>query len=56
MHPLFTGFAQFNFMTHPGPNAQTYLVAVEVFPTAIQGKARGVAAAFARMAADGNAA
>jgi phosphate transport system substrate-binding protein len=34
----------FNFMTNLGPNAQTYLLAGEVFPTAIRGKGAGVAA------------
>ena len=31
---IFTGFMLFNFMTNLGPNAQTYLLAGEVFPTA----------------------
>lgn len=28
----------FNFMTNIGPNAQTYLLAGEVFPTGIRGQ------------------
>ena len=35
---IFAGFMLFNFMTNLGPNAQTYLLAGEVFPTAIRGK------------------
>lgn len=31
------GFMLFNFMTNLGPNAQTYLIAGEVFPTRIRG-------------------
>ena len=30
---IFAGFMLFNFMTNMGPNAQTYLLAGEVFPT-----------------------
>ena len=30
---IFSGFMLFNFMTNLGPNAQTYLLAGEVFPT-----------------------
>jgi putative MFS transporter len=41
----------FNFMTNIGPNAQTYLLAGEVFPTAIRGKGAGFAAAFAKIGA-----
>ena len=41
----------FNFMTNLGPNAQTYLLAGEVFPTAIRGKGAGFAAAFAKIGA-----
>jgi MFS family permease len=38
-------------MTNIGPNAQTYLLAGEVFPTAIRGKGAGFAAAFAKIGA-----
>ncbi|MGQ3296764.1 MFS transporter [Reyranella sp.] len=48
---LFGGFMLFNFMTNLGPNAQTYLLAGEVFPTHIRGKGAGFAAAFAKMGA-----
>jgi putative MFS transporter len=48
---LFAGFILFNFMTNLGPNAQTYLLAGEVFPTAIRGKGAGFAAAFAKIGA-----
>ena len=48
---IFVGFMLFNFMTNLGPNAQTYLLAGEVFPTAIRGKGAGFAAAFAKVGA-----
>jgi MFS family permease len=48
---LFGGFMLFNFMTNIGPNAQTYLLAGEVFPTAIRGKGAGFAASFAKIGA-----
>jgi len=48
---IFTGFMLFNFMTNVGPNAQTYLLSGEVFPTAIRGKGAGFAAAFAKIGA-----
>jgi MFS transporter, putative metabolite transport protein len=48
---IFTGFMLFNFMTNLGPNAQTYLLSGEVFPTAIRGKGAGFAAAFAKIGA-----
>ncbi|OZA84664.1 MAG: hypothetical protein B7X76_06350 [Azorhizobium sp. 39-67-5] len=41
----------FNFMTNMGPNAQTYLLAGEVFPTHIRGRGAGFAAAFAKIGA-----
>jgi MFS transporter, putative metabolite transport protein len=41
----------FDFMTNLGPNAQTYLLAGEVFPTAIRGTGAGFAAAFAKIGA-----
>src|SRR6201999_4334261 len=34
---IFAGFMLFNFMTNMGPNAQTYLLAGEVFPTRLRG-------------------
>lgn len=48
---IFIGFMMFNFMTNLGPNAQTYLLAGEVFPTHIRGKGAGFAAAFAKIGA-----
>ncbi len=48
---IFAGVMVFNFMTDLGPNAQTYLLAGEVFPTAIRGSGAGFAAAFAKIGA-----
>lgn len=48
---IFAGFMLFNLMTNIGPNAQTYLLAGEVFPTAIRGKGAGVAAAVGKIGA-----
>jgi MFS transporter, putative metabolite transport protein len=48
---IFSGFMLFNFMTNLGPNAQTYLLAGEVFPTAVRGLGAGFAAAFAKIGA-----
>jgi len=48
---IFAGVMLFNFMTDIGPNAQTYLLAGEVFPTAIRGSGAGFAAAFAKIGA-----
>jgi MFS family permease len=48
---IFAGFMLFNFMTNLGPNAQTYLLAGEVFPTAIRGTGAGFAAAFGKIGA-----
>jgi putative MFS transporter len=48
---IFAGFMLFNFMTNIGPNAQTYLIAGEVFPTRIRGKGAGFAASFAKIGA-----
>jgi nitrate/nitrite transporter NarK len=41
----------FNFMTNAGPNAMTYLVAGEVFPTAVRGRGAGLAASIAKLGA-----
>ena len=41
----------FNFMTNIGPNAQTYLLAGEVFPTEIRGVGAGFAAAVGKIGA-----
>ena len=48
---IFAGFMLFDFMTNLGPNAQTYLLAGEVFPTEIRGMGAGFAAAFAKIGA-----
>jgi MFS transporter, putative metabolite transport protein len=48
---IFAGFMLFNFMTNLGPNSQTYLIAGEVFPTAIRGIGAGFAASFAKIGA-----
>jgi MFS transporter, putative metabolite transport protein len=48
---IFSGFMLFNFMTNLGPNAQTYLLAGEVFPTKIRGKGAGFAAAIGKIGA-----
>ncbi len=48
---IFIGFMLFDFMTNLGPNAQTYLLAGEVFPTEIRGMGAGFAAAFAKVGA-----
>ena len=48
---IFVGFMLFNFMTNLGPNAQTYLLAGEVFPTAIRGMGAGFAAAVGKIGA-----
>ena len=42
---IFAGFMIFNFMTNMGPNAQTYLIAGEVFPTKVRAMGAGFAAA-----------
>jgi len=51
MFLIFAGFILFNFMTNMGPNAQTYLIAGEVFPTRIRGLGAGFAASFAKIGA-----
>ena len=48
---IFCGFMLFNFMTNLGPNAMTYLIAGEVFPTKIRGSGAGFAASFAKIGA-----
>jgi nitrate/nitrite transporter NarK len=41
----------FNFMTNLGPNAQTYLLAGEVFPTEVRGMGAGFAAMIGKVGA-----
>jgi len=48
---IFSGFIIFNFMTNLGPNAMTYLIAGEVFPTRFRGIGSGFAASFAKIGA-----
>ncbi|MFM7314258.1 MAG: MFS transporter, partial [Cyanobium sp.] len=48
---LMAGLVLFQFMTNLGPNAQTYLLAGELFPTAMRGRAAGLAAATGKVAA-----
>jgi MFS transporter, putative metabolite transport protein len=48
---IFVGFMLFSFMTNLGPNAQTYLLAGEVFPTEVRGMGAGFSAAFAKIGA-----
>ncbi len=48
---IFAGFMLFNFMTNLGPNAQTYLLAGEVFPTEVRGMGAGFAAMIAKIGA-----
>ena len=48
---IFVGFMLFNFMTNLGPNAQTYLLAGEVFPDRDPRQGRGFAAAFGKIGA-----
>lgn len=48
---LFAGFMLFSFMTNIGPNAMTYLIAGEVYPTHIRGMGSGLAASVAKVGA-----
>ena len=48
---IFTGFMLFNFMTNLGPSSHTYLIAGEVFSTAIRGTGAGFAAAVGKTGA-----
>jgi MFS transporter, putative metabolite transport protein len=48
---MFAGFMLFNFMTNAGPNAMTYLIAGEVFPTSLRATGAGFAASFAKIGA-----
>jgi len=48
---IFAGFMIFNFMTNLGPNAMTYLLAGEVFPTHSRGMGAGFAASFGKIGA-----
>ena len=48
---IVAGFLLFQFMTNFGPNATTYLLAGEVFPTRIRGLGAGFAAASGKVGA-----
>ena len=48
---IVAGFVLFQFMTNLGPNAQTYLLAGEVFPTPVRGLGAGLAAAIGKVGA-----
>jgi MFS family permease len=48
---VFAGFMLFSFANNLGPNAMTYLIAGEVFPTQVRGKGSGLAASMAKIGA-----
>jgi MFS transporter, putative metabolite transport protein len=48
---LYFGFVVFYLSNNLGPNAMTYLLAGEVFPTDVRGKGAGFAASFAKLGA-----
>lgn len=48
---LLAGLLLFQFMTNLGPNAQTYLLAGELFPTPVRGLGAGFAAAAGKLGA-----
>jgi len=48
---VFLGFAIFNLLVNMGPNATTYLVAAELFPTDLRATAHGLAAAAGKVGA-----
>ena len=48
---LLLGLLLFHFMTNLGPNAQTSLMAVELFPTPVRGQGAGFAAAAGKVGA-----
>jgi MFS family permease len=50
---IMSGVMLFNFMTNIGPNAQTYLLAGEVFPTQVRGMGAGFAAMIGKIGAVG---
>src|SRR6202034_1087791 len=51
LYLIMAGVMFFNFMTNVGPNAQTYLLAGEVFPTEVRGMGAGFAAMVAKVGA-----
>lgn len=48
---IFAGFMLFNFMTNLGPNAMTYVISGEVFPTRVRGAGAGLAASTGKIGA-----
>ncbi|NEQ32526.1 MAG: MFS transporter [Leptolyngbya sp. SIO4C5] len=48
---VFAGFVLFNLLMNAGPNATTFLLSGEVFPTSIRASGAGFAAAFAKAGA-----
>jgi len=51
LYLIMAGVMLFNFMTNIGPNAQTYLLAGEVFPTEVRGMVAGFAAMIGKVGA-----
>ncbi|MTH99573.1 MFS transporter [Roseibium sp. RKSG952] len=51
IHFVIAGVMLFNLMNNLGPNAQTYLLAGEVFPTRLRGAGAGLAASVAKIGA-----
>jgi MFS family permease len=51
LYLIMSGVMLFNFMTNLGPNAQTYLLAGEVFPTEVRGMGAGFAAMIGKVGA-----
>ena len=51
LYLIMGGVMLFNFMTNVGPNAQTYLLAGEVFPTEVRGMGAGFAAMIGKVGA-----
>ncbi|MBM3462329.1 MAG: MFS transporter [Armatimonadetes bacterium] len=47
----FAGFALFNLMVNMGPNATTFLLPIELYPTALRGSGHGLAASFGKLGA-----
>ena len=48
---VFAGFAIFNFFMNAGPNATTYALPAEVFPSEIRAAGHGFAAGMAKLGA-----
>ena len=48
---LFLGFIIYNFLMNLGPNATTFILPAELFPTKLRGTAHGFSAAFAKSGA-----